>query len=242
MRLATSVIAALIAATAWTTPVSAGDVADVNVLGFSADGGVFAFEEYGVQDGSGFPYANRFYIDTTTDKFLPGTPIRVRLDDEARTVGEARAEAAKSGQKIIADAVLEQNRGHTAGFSPVTEFSSDPHRMVVNPRPVFSPVDPEFEVRLQEFPLNGDPLCESQGEVVGFRLVRIDPSPDGQTKLIHEDKTLPKSRNCPNGYRIGGIQTGDIQHTLTSYAVLIAVRSYGFEGPDFRWIAVTGRF
>jgi len=23
--------------------------------------------------------------------------------------------------------------------------------------------------------------------------------------------------------------------------VLIAVRQYGFEGPDFRWIAVTGR-
>jgi len=242
MKLANPLIAALLAIVAFVAQARAGDVAEANVLGFSADGGVFAFEEYGVQDGSGFPYANRFYIDTTNDKFLPGTPIRVRLDDEARTVEEARAEAAKQGQKIIADAVLMQNRGHTAGFSPVTELSSDPHRMVVNPRPVFYPVDPEFEVRLQEFPLNGDPVCESQGEVVGFRLLRIDPSPDGQTKLVHEDKTLPKSRNCPNGYHIGGIQTADIQHTLTSYAVLIAVRSYGFEGPDFRWIAVTGRF
>ena len=25
------------------------------------------------------------------------------------------------------------------------------------------------------------------------------------------------------------------------YAILIASRSYGFEGPDFRWIAVTGK-
>jgi predicted secreted protein len=25
------------------------------------------------------------------------------------------------------------------------------------------------------------------------------------------------------------------------YAILIAIRSYGFEGPDFRWIAVTGK-
>ena len=26
-----------------------------------------------------------------------------------------------------------------------------------------------------------------------------------------------------------------------SFAVLVAVRSFGFEGPDYRWIAVTGR-
>ena len=39
---------------------SAGDTATPQVLGFSADGKVFAFEEYGIQDGSGFPYANRF--------------------------------------------------------------------------------------------------------------------------------------------------------------------------------------
>ena len=44
----------------------AGDFANLNVLGFSSDGNIFAFEQYGVQDGSGFPYADRFYIDTNT--------------------------------------------------------------------------------------------------------------------------------------------------------------------------------
>ena len=64
----------------------AGDVAELEILGFTKDGGVFAFEEYGVADGSGFPYANRYYIDTATDTFLSGTPIRVRLDNEATPV------------------------------------------------------------------------------------------------------------------------------------------------------------
>ena len=59
----------------------AGDMATVQILGFSDDGGIFAFEEYGVQDGSGFPYANRYYIDTANDTFLHGTPVRERLDD-----------------------------------------------------------------------------------------------------------------------------------------------------------------
>ena len=61
-------------------PAKAGDAATLNVLGFSSDGAIFAFEEYGVQDGSGFPYANRYYIDTATDTFLPGSPIRKRID------------------------------------------------------------------------------------------------------------------------------------------------------------------
>ena len=49
-----------------------------------------------------------------------------------------------------------------------------------------------------------------------------------------------KSRGCPIGYRIGAVQTFSTD-SLSAYAVLIAVRQYGFEGPDFRWIAVTGR-
>jgi len=220
----------------------AGDVAELEILGFSRDGGVFAFEEYGVQDGSGFPYSNRYYIDTETDQFLPGTPVKVRLDDEAATLDAARAEARKGGEKIIGQAELAANRGHTAGFNAVTEYSADPLRMVVNPRPIFHPVDDVFEVRLEEIPLLASETCQSQGENAGFRLLRIDAKDGGQTRILHEDKTIPQSRGCPWGYRIGGIQTFEYGHSLTSYAVLIAVQEYGFEGPDYRWIAVTGRF
>ena len=63
----------------------AGDVAELEILGFSDDGSVFAFEEFGVLDGSGFPYSNRYYIDVDSDEFLPATPIRVRLEDENAT-------------------------------------------------------------------------------------------------------------------------------------------------------------
>ena len=42
----------------------AGDYADRTILGFSPDGSTFAFEEFGVQDGSGFAYANIYMIDT----------------------------------------------------------------------------------------------------------------------------------------------------------------------------------
>ncbi|TGW02055.1 DUF2259 domain-containing protein, partial [Mesorhizobium sp. M2D.F.Ca.ET.145.01.1.1] len=79
----------------------AGDVAELEILGFTRDGSVFAFEEYGVQDGSGFPYANRYYIDTSSDSFLKGTPIRVRLDDENATFDAARVQARQKGEAIV---------------------------------------------------------------------------------------------------------------------------------------------
>lgn len=218
----------------------AGDAAELNILGFSKDGKIFAFEEFGVQDGSGFPYSNRFYIDTADDSFVPGTPIHARIDDENATLDAARAEARQKGEKIISQAELAANRGFTAGLNPVTELSADPFRMVVNPRPIFYPVDPPLEVRLELVPLNDTEPCSSHGEINGFRLLRIDPKDGGRTQLLHEDKSIPQSRGCPSDYSIGGIQTLEIAHTLTSYAVLIAVRRYGFEGPDFRWIAVTG--
>jgi predicted secreted protein len=221
-------------------PASAGDVAELEILGFSKDGGVFAFEEYGVQDGSGFPYANRYYIDTTDDSFLKGTPIRVRLDDETATLDAARLQARQKGEAIVSAAELTANRGITAGFNPVTELSADPFRMMVNPRPIFSPVDPPLEFRLDEIGMNDTERCQSLGEINGFRLLRVEAKDGGQTHLLHEDKSIPQSRGCPNGYRIGAVQTFSLD-SLSAYAVLIAVRQYGFEGPDFRWIAVTGR-
>ena len=221
----------------------AGDAAGLDILGFSHDGGVFAFEEYGVQDGSGFPYANRYYIDTATDTFLKGTPIRVRLDDENASLEAARQQARDEGEKIVGQGELDANRGYTAGYNPVTELSADPYRMVINPRPIFPSSDNTLEFRLDELPMNGQPgmeTCQSQGDIQGFRLLRIEARPGGTTTLLHEDKTIPQSRGCPSGYRIGAVQTYNMDK-LSAFAVLIAVRRYGFEGPDHRWIAVTGR-
>lgn len=219
----------------------AGDTATPQVIGFSADGKVFAFEEYGIQDGSGFPYANRFYIDTTTDSFVAGTPIRVRIDDEAAEISAARAQARDKGDKIVAESVLAANPGVTAGWNAVTELSADPLRMTAYPRPIFPSIDSPVEFRLEEIPMAATAGCEGLGDVAGFRLLRIDPTPGGQTTLVHEDASIPTSRNCPQGYRIGGIQTFHPQSGDPVFAVIIAVRSVGFEGPDHRWIAVTGR-
>jgi predicted secreted protein len=218
----------------------AGDMAALEVLGFSPDGGMFAFEEFGVQDGSGFPYANRFYIHTATDSFVAGTPVRVRIDDENATVEAARGEAKARGQRVIADATLSEHRGFAAGMNAVTELSADPFRMAVNPRPVVPPIDAPLEFRLEETAVGSPERCRDLGEIKGFRLVRVATEPGGQARLIHEDSGIPQSRGCPLGYAIAGVQTFFPETGDPVFALMIAVRSFGFEGPDHRFIAVTG--
>jgi predicted secreted protein len=231
-----------VAALATTGAAKAGDAAELEILGFSKDGGVFAFEEYGIQDGSGFPYANRYYIDTATDTFLKGTPIRLRIDDEEASLADARKQVRDKGEAVVKQAELAANPGFTAGFNPVTELSADPHRMVVNPRPVFPAIDKPLEFRLEILPFGEVEQCHGMSEASGFRLLRMDASDGGRTQVVHEDKTLPQSRNCPTGYSIGAIQTFSTENRLTHYAVLIAVEQVGFEGPAHRWMAVTGKF
>ncbi len=231
-----------IALAATCTMAQAGDTASVNILGFSADGSTFAFEEYGIQDGSGFPYANRYYINTANDSFLPGTPVRVRIDQDGASLADARAQAKSQSQSIVSDAVLAENPGFTAGWNAVTEISADPYRIEVNPRPVFPSIDGTLDFRLAELPMPDGAECYGFGEAAGFRLTRIATEPGAETTLVHEDNSIPKSRGCPLGYRIAGVQTFYPQGGSPVFAVMIAVRGIGFEGPDHRFIAVTGQY
>jgi len=219
----------------------AGDFSTLEPLGFSADGSVFAFEEYGIQDGSGFPYANRFYIDTAKDDFVPGGSMRIRSDNEDTELDAIRAQAKAKGELIIPDATLAATPGYIAGVNTVTELSADPHRIVVYPRPFLPTPDTPIEFRIEEVQMTPPQNCEGVGDISGFRLIRIDAAPGGQTSLIHEDTAVPASRNCPQGYRIGQVLTYHPEFGEPVFAVMIAVRSMGFEGPDYRWIAVTGK-
>ena len=63
------------------------------MLGYSNDGSHFAFEQYGIQDGSGFPFAEIFIVDLVNDAWVSGTPIEVRIDDESASLADAREQA-----------------------------------------------------------------------------------------------------------------------------------------------------
>lgn len=221
---------------------AAGEYAEFRPLGFSADGKVFAFEEFGIQDGSGFAFANRFFIDTTRDAFLPGSSVRVVIEDESASVSDARAKAAAQSASLETVYRFSDHPGVIAAFNPASSIDAAAHQLRYTP---FS-MEPQpfgvYAVRLQEKTLPSSRLCDAFGETsTGFRLQMTQINGQPASILLHEDNSVPQSRGCPIGYRLGGAVT-HLADGVSTQAVLVLVRSYGFEGENGRWIAVTRRF
>ena len=71
--------AAILALGALITAALASEDAELNIIGFSKDGTLFAFEEFGLQSGSGLPFSNLYVVDLPSDRWVRGTPFRAML-------------------------------------------------------------------------------------------------------------------------------------------------------------------
>jgi len=234
-RILTVFLALLIAVpAAW-----AGDYAYRDIFGFSPDGKYFAFEEYGVQDGSGFPYSNIFVIDTATDDWAEGTPIRRRIDDEATPLSKARSEARAKADPVLKKLKIEP-RGLLVVSNPATELSADPYHVRFRLNDFFNMTERAWTLRLTLITVpEPAATCENLGPVKGLKLALTNP--EGETNVIAQDKSVPESRFCPRDYAISDVVAFTPEGGETTIAVLLSLFRQGFEGPDRRFIAVTTR-
>lgn len=215
---------------------AAGDFADRDIVGFSADGTAFAFEEYGVQDGSGFPYSTIYLIDLAQDEWI-GSPVRIVREDDTATVADVRRESrAAAGPALDAAGVADS--GRVVASNPLGELSADPDAVrfaaeVLTPFP-----DDGYALELEDFELPPPEDCPQYGDddiVRGFELRLV--SPGGKVSRVHRDTSVPRSRRCANYYAISDIVVPS-DGSPTFGVALISVFSKGFEGPDRRFIAV----
>jgi predicted secreted protein len=216
----------------------AGDVAEMRPLGFSPDGRFFAFEQFGEQDGSGFAYAEIQVIDTQTDTYVPGTPVSVLIRREEASVGEARRESLTQAKTILDTRKIGDDPGFLVALSPIGELSEKPHELRYQAFPSFYISDGIHRLSLEEFDAEGQELCQSMDvKVRGFALkIAADAKPE-ERREVYRDQTIPKSRNCPSAYAIGGVVT-PAYGSSAPHMVMIQVASLGFEGNNLRWLAV----
>lgn len=215
----------------------AGDIASLNVIGFSRDGQLFAFEEFGVQDGSGFPYSNIFVVDLEKDEFAEGTPVRTRIDDEAVSLATVRKMAFDKIAGVIARDGIDDDPGSMLVFNPVSEAGSNPARVDFHDyASVLSP-GRTYRLDLGEVELPVPEGCKDIVERgVGFRLSMTGLEPASEPMIVHEDMSLPESRNCVESYRIAAVIAS--RSDLSTRVAVVQVNSFGFEGQDGRFIAV----
>jgi predicted secreted protein len=222
-------------------PAHAGDIAAFQTIGFSKDGSIYAFEEYGVQDGSGFAYSNIYVIDTVKDTYLPGTPVRILIKDEAVGVGTARAQALEKAAPLIEQHRLADNPGLLAAFNPVSDASGNPYQISYYAYAAAPPFGSPYRLALEEVIQPAAEKCRSWTErSSSFKLKMLLQDGKNSDRIVYDEQRAPESRGCVTGYRLGGVVTHQAFGTNLHMA-LVTVLQHGFEGQNGRWIAVPVR-
>ena len=234
-RLGTSALAVL---TLMSGPVFAGDRALFDVIGYSGDSRYFAFEEFGIQDGSGFAYSNVYIVDLQNDSWVVGTPIRVQSDDETASLGQVRAdvraEAADDlttlGIDVPGEIVALVGDGAPGNDGQSLAFGAPGY---ARPGDVLG----DYQLQLSSFMTTATAPCQEWFSIdpMGFELTLVDS--DGKRQL-HRDAALPRSRGCPFTYRLYGVVLPFNNGSIDNGVAIVSVYPGGFEGPDRRFIAV----
>jgi predicted secreted protein len=216
---------------------TAAERAEFDLIGYSPDGRYFAFEQYGVQDGSGFAYSDFFVIDLDRDAWAAG-PFHEQAGDEATALAAVRADARQAAQPaldgfdISVPAVeIALNGDGEPGIDGLTlDFGvpgySDPGHMFASYA---------LALTIYEAPTAQDCIVYLGEPAKGFGLDLIS---DGDSQSIHHDLSIPASRGCPTTYRITAVVLPFGAYDISRAVALISVYAFGFEGVDRRFVAL----
>jgi predicted secreted protein len=220
------------------SPALAGDRALIEFLGYSPDGKYFAFEQFGIQDGSGFAYSEIQVIDLVADKWTYGSPFLVRAteDNPDRPLDEVRAEARQKAKDKLDEVKIGEPVEMLALIGDGVP-SDDGRTLLFSVPSCCGPgqtQDDRLTLTLSSFPAGSTADCESilGHKAMGYALTLGDGS---KTIELHRDgASIPRTRGCVMDYRLYGV-IAPLSGQGPRLAI-ISVYPFGFEGPDRRFL------
>lgn len=236
-RRALAALALLLLAAA---PVAAADAAKRDVIGFSPDGSYFAFEEYGVQDGSGFPYSNVYVIDNRIDEWVSGSPFRSLIQGNWARLDQARSQARTAASSLIVQ--LGIGRQGKVLLSDPAEKPEAAARFLAFTLPDDARAQGLGTVRLRitehQLARSG---CSFGNQLRGF-VLQLEDAQGAPIRILHEDKEIPPSRGCPKAYGLSDVIVYPREGRGPVLMVIVSVYRFGFEGVDRRFIGIAAAF
>lgn len=211
-------------------PAAAADTATRVIIGFSADGRRFAFEEFGRFDGSGFPYSSIYVIDTEKNEWA-APPVHIRLQQETALVSRARRLARERARPLLSGIA---EPGEVLASQPIAQMVEAPDRLSFRTMSHVPNSEEPLVLELKEI----EPAKPRDEEARGFRLTITE---HGERRIVHEDRVLPAGRALARGYRMTDViaYRPENRQGVAVLVVMILVLKQGFEGSDGRYIAVT---
>jgi len=220
---------------------SGAEIAERQIQGFNSTGTVFVFEQFGTQDGSGFRYSHIFYIQTANSG-AAFSPVRAVIS-ETQTIGSVRRAARNAVGAAPVKGFLDMGRHvfqHALNETPPSVTSAEFH---ADYGTILGHFGPLYRVSLnqQASPLPACAIHTAGNEkTFAVTLKNID---SGATSTLWAAAFPPAFYNyfCPSEYSIADVIVYQPNFNSTpKIAVLLSVLVVGFEGPDRRFVAVTG--
>jgi len=222
-------------------PARAGNFAQPAIIGYSTDLRYFAFEEYGIEDASGFPYSSIYIVDLKNNSLVPGAVVHVRLDKEADPSSgqlvQARAMARQKAQPWLNKLKIgwpAQMLAYNGDGVPDLEGLS----LRFGTTGYNGAVIGDYRLSIEMIDIGTALECEKWAisKPQGFVLTIVDYN--FQKSEIYRDKPLPDSKDCPLYYSISGVFAPFEANDISDAIALISVYSTGWEGEDRRFIVV----
>lgn len=212
----------------------AGDAALSRILGFSPDGKYFAFEQYGIQDGSGFPYSEIFFIDTVKNIWVED-PVRVLIEDETASISKARIMAVAQATPVV-KRLGTTLHGFTLVSNPITQINSPKYEVEFGTMPS-APTYNRFKLQLT---LSSFSRENCNGFAPDTKIFSLALTSESNQKITrnYADNSLPKSRGCALDYSISEVHYFEALNGDIIFMNFINVMSYGFEGQDRRFMVI----
>lgn len=212
------------------TPAAAVERPRLDVLGFSPDGRFFAYSQSGL-DVDNSHFADLFVVETRTDKWVSGTPIRVRIPADASTPAQARALLDKQTARPL------RRLGMSRPLAGIAYVPRDKHHMYLDlpwgERAMLT-LTPQNGLAAPGCPMS---IPVGSGATAGFHLTLQRPT---EVSVLHNDRTIPRQRGCALSYRFasGFVKSRGSDAVI---AALIAYREATATGDiRTRYMAITG--
>lgn len=236
---------------AMSRPVVAADLASMEILGFSPDARFFAYEQFGRQKQSGFPYSDLFILDTRSGRWVAGSPFRTLLFNTEFSVAKARTKT-----RVKAGYLLSQmkfaDRGSVLASNPVTELAVDPYTILFRSQASWPATGYPYKLQLKTFSVDAPACGVNEGRATGFTLKVTNLAPGSVAKyLVKSGEELEGAilKTCPVDYAVSDVLIFDPLSTahednekspgqMAAFVVLIRVTQGGFNGQDGRYIAI----
>ncbi|MBB4290193.1 putative secreted protein [Rhizobium leguminosarum] len=215
----------------------AGDIANIQPLGFSADGKVFGFQEFGIKEESGnVPYSNTYFVDTDSGQYIEGTPFRTELTDKDANLSKARRQNLTAARSQMDKYDLLTNPGLIAAFNPPTELGSPTKTIRYTTLATDGPPKSPYTLSLGEMPVPTSKDCTALDKrVIGFSLQMIEKEGAPNRQAARQATTVPAERICSVEYRIGGAMVYQPEGANPVHIALVLAFDAARNG---RWIAV----